>query len=127
MTSRDICHAIGRGFSPAKAFRLFKEDIVFELIPLMEILASEKELERKKGRIIGRKGKTRSFIEAITDTSISVYGKSVGIIGRFDDVAAAKDAIMQLLGGARHGAVYKNLERHRVERQDLNFNKLDLE
>lgn len=118
MTARDVVQAIGRGFSPEIAFILFREEYVLEVIPLMDILGSEKEMARKKGRIIGSRGKTRNFIEGITRTSISVYGKSVGIIGKYDDVQTAKEAAVMLLQGARHSAVYRFLERSRMTEGD---------
>lgn len=119
LTARDIVQAIGRGFSPEVAFNLFNEDYVLEIIPLMEIISSEKELIRKRGRIIGSRGKTRNFIEGITHTSVSVYGKSVGIIGKYEDVQTAKEAILMLLHGARHSTVYRFLERTRMQQDEI--------
>lgn len=111
LTARDIALAIGRGFSPEIAFRLLDEENVLEIVPLTEYLKSDRELARKKGRIIGRKGKTRAFIEGITHTNISVYGKSIAIIGGYDNVQIAKDAIIKLIKGARHSSVYSFLEK----------------
>ena len=122
---RDIVLAIGRGFSPEIAFRLFDEGNVLEIIPLMDFIRSEKELARKKGRIIGRKGKTRNVIEGITNTSISVYGKSVGIIGKYDQVEIAKEAVLKLIKGARHSSVYKFLEKSSAqEHESLDYEDL---
>jgi ribosomal RNA assembly protein len=118
MTARDVALAIGRGFSPEVAFGLFREDNVLEIISLSDVLGSEKEMMRKKGRIIGTRGKTRSFIEGVTRTSISVYGKSVGIIGRYDDVQTAKEAAIMLLQGGRHSVVYRFLEKTRMAEGD---------
>ncbi|MBN2014089.1 MAG: RNA-processing protein [Candidatus Altiarchaeota archaeon] len=119
LTARDIALAIGRGFSPEIAFRLLNEDNVLEIMPLMDFLRSERELARKKGRIIGRKGKTRAFIEGITHTNISVYGKSVGVIGGYDNVQVAKEAIIRLIKGARHSVVYQFLEKSSRHQDDL--------
>jgi len=125
LTGRDIVLAIGRGFSPEIAFRLFNEENVLEIIPLMDLIRSERELARKKGRIIGRKGKTRNFIEGVTNTSISIYGKSVGIIGKYDQVEIAKEAILKLIKGARHSSVYKFLEKSKTQQREfLNYEDL---
>ncbi len=113
LTARDIVLAVGRGFSPEIAFRLFNEENTLEIIPLMDFMKSERELTRKKGRIIGSKGKTRNVIEGATNTNISVYGKSVGIIGRYDNVEIAKEAVLKLIKGARHTSVYNFLEKAR--------------
>jgi ribosomal RNA assembly protein len=120
MTAKDVVLAIGRGFSPEVAFGLFKEEHVLEIIPLMEIISSDKELARAKGRLIGTKGKARAVIEGITRTSISVYGKSVAIIGRYDDVQTAKEAVVMLARGTRHSSVYKFLEKSRLGHEEIN-------
>jgi ribosomal RNA assembly protein len=120
MTAKDVVLAIGRGFSPEVAFRLFREEHVLEIIPLTEIVSSEKELARTKGRIIGTKGKTRAVIEGVTRTSVSVYGKSVAIIGKYDDVESAKEAVVMLARGTRHSSVYKFLEKSRLEQNEIN-------
>jgi ribosomal RNA assembly protein len=119
LTARDVILAIGRGFSPEIAFRLFNEENILEIIPLKDYIRSERELARKKGRIIGRKGKTRSVIEGVTNTNVSVYGKSVGIIGKYDQVETAKEAILRLLRGARHSSVYRFLEKSRGQESEF--------
>ncbi len=111
--AKDTVLAIGRGFNPEIAFGLFDENNTLEVINLKDIANSENEITRLKGRIIGEGGRGRKTIEEITGTSISVYGKSIGIIGAYDDVATAKEAIGMLVGGARHASVYKFLERSR--------------
>src|SRR3990172_11144088 len=58
MRAKEVVHAIGRGFSPEKALRLFDEDLLmFETIDLSAIASTEKDLQRIKGRIIGKAGK----------------------------------------------------------------------
>ncbi|HIE34007.1 MAG TPA: RNA-processing protein [Candidatus Altiarchaeales archaeon] len=111
LTARDIVMAIGRGFSPEIAFRLFNEDTILEVIRLSEILSSERDMLRKKGRVIGRKGKMRRIIEGMTNTHISVYGKTIGIIGSYENVDVARDAILKLIHGARHSSIYRFLEK----------------
>ena len=55
----------------------------------------------------------------LTDTHISVYGKTIGIIGEHQDVADARTAVENMLKGAPHGNVYKWLEKRRKERKEL--------
>lgn len=110
----DVVKAIGRGFSPEKALQLLKEDTVFELIQLTDLVKdSEKTLIRYRGRIIGEGGKTRRYIEEITGSFVSVYGKTVSIIGSYEGVAAAKEAVVRIASGSPHKSVYKYLERWR--------------
>jgi ribosomal RNA assembly protein len=44
-----------------------------------------------------------------------VYGKTVGIIGRVEDLVYARRAVESLLGGSRHATVYGWLEKRRKE------------
>ncbi|MFH1788452.1 MAG: hypothetical protein ABH834_03630 [Candidatus Altiarchaeota archaeon] len=107
-------HAIGRGFSPEKALYLTQDNMLFELIDLTEAVGgSEKTLARVKGRLIGTNGKVRERIEALTDSYISVYGKTVGIIGSLEDAPLALDAITRIISGSPHSSVYRFLERQR--------------
>lgn len=115
--AKDVVTAIGRGFSPEKAFRLLEdENTILEIIDLRQIFGkSESDMRRVRGRIIGRDGKTRRIIEELTETYISVYGHTVGIIGDFEKAQIAREAIDMLIKGAMHGTVYHYLHRKRRE------------
>jgi ribosomal RNA assembly protein len=110
--ARDIIVAIARGFSPKKSFRLLDEDEAMEVIDLTDFVGrSENALKRIRGRIIGENGKTRRTIEELTGVNLSVYGRTVSIIGEFDQLAVAKESIMLFIHGAQHGTVYRLLHR----------------
>ena len=112
----DILRAIGRGFSPEIALRLTNPEYDFELVEIDDIIGdSKKAITRIKGRVIGTKGKSKRVIEDITNTMISIYGKTVGIIGLRDDVSIAKEAIIMIISGSPHSTVYKFLEKSRVQ------------
>jgi ribosomal RNA assembly protein len=115
--AKDIVTAIGRGFSPEHAFRLIRdEDTIFDMIDLRETFGrSESDIKRVKGRIIGMNGKTRRLIEELTDAEVVVYGHTVGIIGTFEQVNAARSAVQMLIDGSQHHTVYKFLQRKRSE------------
>ncbi len=104
--------AIGRGFSPENAFGLIGQDNLLEVINVREIIGGgEKALHTKRGRIIGREGKARETIERETGTKISVFGKTVSIIGQAEAVEIAKTSIEMLLRGAKHKTVVDFLKR----------------
>lgn len=106
----EVVKAIGRGFSPENAFTLLDDDyLLFEVISLSHL--SPKTLSRVKGRVIGRNGKTRQTIENLANVTISVYGKTISLIGYPDKIRAAHDAIEMLINGAHHSSVYSFLER----------------
>jgi len=113
-SSREIIRAIGRGFNPNTAMLLLKQDYCFELIPI-SIAKTKKGIKRLKGRVIGSQGKSRKLIEELTETYISVYGKTIGIIGRVENTAIARRAVDSLLKGSPHSSVYKWLEKQKRE------------
>jgi len=121
--ARDVVLAIGRGFSPQRAFRLLRdEDMMLTVIDLREIFGrSKSDIRRVKGRIIGKEGKTRRIIEECTEAYISVYGHTVSIIGGVEESEIAREAINMLIKGNQHATVYRFLQRkrHELKRREL--------
>jgi ribosomal RNA assembly protein len=101
-----IIQAIARGFNPDIALTLLDENICLEVISLKEFLKTEKAIIRIRSRIIGRNGRARIVFEKLSNTFVSVYGKTVAIIGKIEDAALAKRAMIKLIQGAPHGNVY---------------------
>ena len=125
LKAKDVVTAIGRGFSPDVTFRLIRnEDDIFDMIDLRQIFGrSESDIKRIKGRIIGADGKTRKLIEELTEANMAVYGHTVGFIGNFVQVDAARNAAQMIIEGCQHHTVYKYLQRKRTE---LKKEKLEL-
>ena len=107
MAAENIIKAIGRGFAPSKALKLLDEEKVLYVFQLPK---TENELTRIRSRIIGTMGKARRNLERLTNTQISVYGKTVSIIGCYEDADRAKEAIEKLIFGSTHSNVYRFLE-----------------
>ena len=115
-TAKDIIKAIGRGFNPKVALLLLKTDYAFELIDMKDIAGKSKNtLQRLKGRVIGKGGKSREEIERLTDTNITVYGKTIGIIGEQVQVSLSRQAVAMLLQGSMHKTVFQFLEKKKKE------------
>jgi len=115
----EIVSAIGRGFSPENAMRLLRGDNSLHIIDLREFAGkSTDQIERVKGRIIGEGGKARLNIENLTNASITVYGRTVAIIGEPNQLRLAVDAISSLSHGSMHGPVYNKLESARRKEKD---------
>ncbi|TET28837.1 MAG: RNA-processing protein [Candidatus Heimdallarchaeota archaeon] len=109
--ARDFVHAVGRGFNPQVAFALLDEEMYLEIINMKLIVGTNpNKLVRFRGRIIGKEGRTRKIIEETTGTRISVFGNTVGIIGPYERLKVARDAIHMILQGSKHGTVYAFLE-----------------
>jgi ribosomal RNA assembly protein len=119
---RDIVRAIGRGFSPRNALKLCRDDYSLAVINLEDIVGrSEKAVKRQKARIIGRSGRTRRYIEESTRAMVSVYGKSVAILGTYEEVQVAKKGVIMLATGTPHGVVYKVLQGKARELKERRF------
>ena len=116
-----VVEAINRGFSPERAFQLLRdEDLVLDIIDLSAVVETPRQLERVRGRIIGRAGRSREQIEDMTGTSISVHGKTISIIGEFEQVKTARTAVEMLVNGVPHETVYSFLDKKKREaKQDL--------
>lgn len=123
-TLREVIRAIARGFSPDTARLLLKPDYMLEVISLRDYgLDSKNKLTRVKARIIGTNGKARRTIEGLTGTFLSVYGKTISILGECTDVANAKRAVELLVKGSMHSTVYKWLEdqKRKARREEGDF------
>jgi len=108
---RILVQAIGRGFSPENALLLFDEEYGFEILNIQDFVGKSKKTQmRLKGRVIGAEGKSRKMIERLTECQVSVYGKTISIIGQVEYLSLAKRAIEMLLEGSPHGNVFKWLE-----------------
>jgi len=107
----EIVSAIGRGFSPENAMRLLSGENSLHIIDLRDFAGkSPEQIERVKGRIIGEGGKARVNIENLTNALVTIYGRTVAIIGEPNQLRLAVDAISSLSNGSMHGPVYSKLE-----------------
>ena len=113
-TVRNISQAIGRGFSPGRAMALINEDQELLILDLEEYVGTSKNaLNRVKGRIIGRGGKSRALLEELTECLISVYGSTVAMIGSYEMLPVAREAVEMLINGAFHKTVWNHLYAYR--------------
>ena len=110
----DVVKAIGRGFAPDRATRLFDDDEYLEVVDLKEFVGGRNnQLSRIRGRIIGKDGKTRQIIEDLTGVYMTIYGNTVALIGNSVSLPVAKHAVELLLNGSEHATVYHYLESQR--------------
>ncbi|VVB74093.1 Uncharacterised protein [uncultured archaeon] len=114
----DVVKAIGRGFEPDTAMRLFSDDYVLRIISLKDIFKTEKQRIRVKSRVIGTKGKTRSTIEEVSGANVRVYGNTVAFIGKPEEVDLAERAVKMILNGSSHSSVYFFLQKERKKMED---------
>lgn len=117
----EVIQAVNRGFSPERAFRLLDdEDLLLDVIDLSGLADSPRQMDRLRGRIIGKDGRAREQIEHMTHTQISVMGKTIALIGLPEQMKVARAAIDMLLEGSPHEAVFSYLEKKRQDaKQDM--------
>ena len=112
----NIIKAIGRGFSPDKAYRLFDDDADFFIFDLYAYVGKKPaHIRRLKSRIIGREGKTKRVLEELTDSKISVYGHTISIISDILKMNILKKSVDLLLTGSKHATVYRFVESQMKE------------
>ena len=117
----EIVNAINRGFSPERAFEMIEdEDLLLEVIDLTGMADNPRQLDRLRGRIIGKDGRAREQIEDMTDVEISVFGKTVALIGYPEQLKTARAAVDMLIEGVPHENVFAFLDRKKKEaKQDM--------
>lgn len=116
----DIVKAIGRGFSPERAFTLFKDWYALKIIGIEEFTGKNYSKQKvRRGRVIGKGGLARAQIEKKTDSLISVQGKTVAIIAREENMKVAEAAVEMLLEGAKHETAARFINRAQTERFEL--------
>jgi len=110
MRIKEVVKAFGRGFEFDAALNLLDEEYYLETINIQEFCGKSKErLTTMRGRLIGSGGRTKKLIEKHTNVKVAVYGKTVSIIGKWDEIQKARQAVEGLLYGRKHGTVYRSL------------------
>jgi ribosomal RNA assembly protein len=112
----DLVRAIGRGFSPERALAILDDEmLMLDVLDISKMASTKSDMERIKGRIIGKDGRSREIMERLSGTKVSVYGKTVSVLGYPEQIRVARTAIEMLLDGAPHGNVYSFLEKKHQE------------
>ena len=107
----DIVKAIGRGFSPKRAFTLLEDNYLLKIVEIKDFTGKNRSAqEAKRGRVIGRHGEARKEIEKKTGALVSVYGKTVAIIAKPDTIEEATNVVEMLLQRATHETMEHFLE-----------------
>lgn len=112
MNAQKIVKAVGRGFNPEKAFKLVEKDVTLHLMDIGRYANTKNGEERLKGRVIGRDGEARKHIEKMAQVDLSVYGTTVGFIGKAQNIEVALEAVNMLLNGSSHSTAYNYLEKN---------------
>jgi ribosomal RNA assembly protein len=115
MRARDIALAIGRGFSPERAFRLLKDGTYLAILDIKFTTGHHEKdaLRRIRARVIGTRGRARARLEELSGCSVSVFGSTVALIGDEAQLERGTRAVELLLKGSEHSTVFHLLARLR--------------
>ncbi len=112
---KEIVKAFGRGFDFEDSLDLLDEEYLLEVINVSEFTGKSKNRQvTLRGRVIGEGGKTKKTIEKYADVKIAVYGKTVSVIGKPQNIKIARDAVEMILSGSKHNSVYRFLQENKV-------------
>jgi ribosomal RNA assembly protein len=115
MRAKEVVRAFGRGFDWEDALDMVDEDYMLDVIDMTQFTGKSRNRQVVlKGRVIGSEGRSKKIIEKYSGAKIAVYGKTVSVMGKWESVRVARQAVEDLLRGAKHTGVFKGLEERRV-------------
>ncbi len=117
--AKNVIQAFGRGFELEKAYKLLSEDYFSKYVNFKDFFSNEEQIRRIKARVIGSSGKTKLYIEELSGADISIYGNTIGMIGKAGELTIASAGLQILLEGGNHKKAYNIMERmHRKLKEE---------
>ncbi|HLD76483.1 MAG TPA: KH domain-containing protein [Candidatus Norongarragalinales archaeon] len=118
--AEQVLKAIGFGFEPKIAYKLLEDQYFLDEVDLEAAFrGNEKKMLQYKARVIGQGGMAKKKLQELSGAFLAVSDRQVAIIGEYEEIRSAKEAILRLLEGAEHNGVYAFLEKQRQKNRWL--------
>ncbi len=108
--ARNVIQAFGRGFGIGSALKLLDDKYFFKYIDLRDMFRNKEQVKRLKSRVIGEEGKSKEYIQSVSEVELSIYGDTISMIGSIEGIGLATIAINVLLEGGTHKKAYRLME-----------------
>ncbi len=114
---RDFVIALDNCIEESLGLEILRKDFMVYLIDLRNIFSDKEDIRRILGRIIGEQGKIKAKIIEMTGCHLQINDSKILLVGSYEDVEYAKQAIQIIVDGSPYTRLFKYLEKVRREKQ----------